>query len=92
MTLHFTLHINGHGTGQTVSIQRTSPKVKTPSPRTRCTYEATRLDSTATERILIRTITHRYGDGTWELIRRAINAVCEESDGTTTEQEAHRGS
>lgn len=53
---------------------------------------STRLDSTATERILIRTITHRYGDGTWELIRRAINAVCEESDGTTTEQEAHRGS
>lgn len=79
MALHFDLHISGHNIRKSMTIRRIDPFGDMIAPDTVGIYEATMMSGpdhlggeggTWTAQV-----THRYGDGAWELIRKALDAI-----------------
>lgn len=74
MTLHFTLHVNGRSIAEGMTVRRTTPGQPQPDDVNRYVVQA-KCDGTWHTI----TVEHRYGDGPWELVRKALNAI---ADGT----------
>lgn len=70
MTLHFTLHVNAKSIDEGMTVQRTTPG--RPEPDDVNTYVAQAKCDGKWHTV---TVEHRYGDGPWELVRKALNAI-----------------
>ncbi|ORA57320.1 hypothetical protein [Mycobacteroides franklinii] len=70
MTLHFHLHVNGISIHEGMEIKRTT--VGRPLPDDVNTYVAQAKCDGTWHTI---SVEHRYGDGPWELVRKALNAI-----------------
>lgn len=70
MTLHFTLHVNDLSIHEGMTIQRVTIGQPLPDEVNRYTVQA-KCDG------IWHTLTveHRHGDGPWELVRKALNAI-----------------
>ncbi|WP_078316020.1 hypothetical protein [Mycobacterium sp. D16Q16] len=70
MTLHFELHVNGQSIREGMTIQRTSPgrplldDVNNYVVQAKCDGQWHTV-----------TVEHRYGDGPWALVRKALHAL-----------------
>lgn len=82
MSLHFALKVNGHGIYHAVDITRAHPQ-ETPDPDDWCRYRvcAVREDGMKPAAQYRAEFTHRYGDGAFECIRKALNAIAEQNGG-----------
>lgn len=76
MSLHFTFHVNGRSIRHAVDIQRLD-HADPPDPNIAYEYRARAVaeDGTNPAQQMTATFHHRYGDGPWELVRRAMNAL-----------------
>ncbi len=76
MSLHFALKVNGHSIYHAMDITRLDHTDK-PDPDATYRYRARACtaDGTNPATQYDVTIEHRYGDGAWELIRKALNAM-----------------
>lgn len=70
MTLHFDLHVNGQSIHEGMTIQRTTPGRPHPDDVNNYVVQAKCDGSWHTV-----TVEHRYGDGPWTLVRKALTAV-----------------
>lgn len=70
MTLHFELHVNGQSIRESMTIQRTSPG--RPHPDDVNTYVVQAKSDGSWHTV---TVEHRYGDGPWVLVRKALAAI-----------------
>lgn len=70
MTLHFDLHVNGQSIREGMTIQRTTPGRPHPDDVNNYVVQAKCDGSWHTV-----TVEHRYGDGPWALVRKALTAV-----------------
>ncbi|PVA66192.1 hypothetical protein [Mycobacteroides abscessus] len=70
MTLHFDLHVNGRSIREGMTIQRTTPG--RPHPDEVNTYV---VQAKCDGRWYTVTVDHRYGDGPWVLVRKALVAL-----------------
>ncbi|WP_254424614.1 hypothetical protein [Mycobacteroides abscessus] len=70
MTLHFDLHVNGQSIHEGMTIQRTTPGH--PHPEDVNTYVVQAKCDGAWHTV---TVKHRYGDGPWVLVRKALAAI-----------------
>ena len=77
MSLHFALHVNGRRIYQAMEITRLDSTEKNPDPDQVFRYRAHAVSedgiNPATQLTAI--VEHRHGDGAWELIRKALNAM-----------------
>lgn len=78
MTLHFELHVNGQSIREGMTIQRTTPGRALPDDVNTYVAQA-KCDGTWHTT----TVEHRHGDGPWELVRKVLNAIDEQ---TTTKE------
>lgn len=76
MTLHFTLHVNDRSIDEGMTIQRTTPGQPEPDDVNLYVVQAKCDGEWHTF-----TVKHRYGDGPWELVRTALNAIADTKDG-----------
>lgn len=87
MSLHFALKVNGHSIYHAMDIVRLD-HTDTPEPDAAYRYRARACTENgvapATQYDV--TVEHRYGDGAWELIRKALNAMLGEEISPTTHE------
>lgn len=76
MTLHFTLHVNDLSIHEGMTIRRTAPGQPQPDD-VNCYVVQAKCDGTWHTI----TVEHRYGDGPWELVRKALNSIASTKDG-----------
>ena len=72
MSLHFTLHVNGKSIGEGMTIQSNNTNTERTLPNDVNTYVAQAKCDGKWHTV---TVEHRYGDGPWELVRKALNEV-----------------
>lgn len=70
MSLHFTLHVNGESISEGVTITRIGPGQPVPDDVNRYVVQAN-----CDGRWLSAAFEHRYGDGPWELVWKALKAM-----------------
>ncbi len=82
MSLHFTLRVNGHPIYHAVDIVLLD-HVVAPDPEATYRYRvcAVAEDGTQPARQYQATFTHRYGDGAFECVRLALNAIADGQGG-----------
>lgn len=76
MSLHFTLHVNDRSIDEGMTIRRT--KAGRPLADEVNVY-VVQAKCDGTWHTL--TVEHRYGDGPWELVRKALNAIADTKAG-----------
>lgn len=76
MSLHFTVKVSGHSIYHAMDITRLEPD-GTPTADTVYRYRAQAVneDGVTPARQMEAVVEHRYSDGAWELIRKALNAM-----------------
>lgn len=72
MTLHFDLRANGQSIGEGMTIQRTTHGRPLPDDVNTYVVQAKCSGTWHTA-----TVEHRYGDGPWELVRKALDVIHE---------------
>ncbi len=72
MTLHFELHVNGQSIHEGMTIQCITPGRSLPEDVNTYVVQAKCDGKWHTV-----TVEHRYGDGPWELVRKALAAIGE---------------
>ncbi|MDM2398138.1 hypothetical protein PP613_03790 [Mycobacteroides abscessus] len=70
MTLHFELHVNGQSIGEGMDIKRTAQGQPVPDDVNTYVVQAKCDGKWHTV-----TVEHRYGDGPWVLVRKALTAI-----------------
>ena len=70
MTLHFTLHVNDRSIDEGMTVRRTAPGQPESDDVNLYVVQAKCDGAWHTF-----TVEHRYGDGPWELVRKALNAI-----------------
>lgn len=77
MSLHFTLHVNGRGIYHAMDIQRLDSTDTNPTGDSVFQYRARAVTENGVDPAtqMSAVVTHRYGDGAWELVRKALNAM-----------------
>lgn len=80
MSLHFTFYVNGKSIHHGMDIQRLDDLNPNPGPDAVYRYRASALqeDGINAARQTQVIVEHRYGDGAWELVRKALNKIHEE--------------
>ncbi len=81
MSLHFSLRVNGRSIYHAMDITRLD-HTDHPEPDAVYRYRACAVteDGVNSAHQMSVVVQHRYGDGAWELIRKALNAMAELSD------------
>lgn len=88
MTLHFDLKVNRHSIAYSMEISRVRPH-RNVGPDMLGTYEyvAYDTDDPGARPCGSGVIVHRYGDGAWELVRKAVNHMLGDDTGVDEDQE-----
>lgn len=88
MTLHFDLKVNGYTIGYSMEIIRLHPDRIT-GPEMQGTYEyvAHNVDKHGEWCLRSGVVVHRYGDGAWGLVRKALNHMLDDGTGASQEVE-----
>lgn len=83
MSLHFTLYVNGRSVYHAVDITRLDSTDRHPPADRTFAYRvcAVAEDGANPARQWTATFSHCYGDGALECVRKALNAIADESGG-----------
>lgn len=81
MTLHFTLNVNGQSIGEGMDIKRLAPGRPVPDDVNDYLVQAKCDGKWHTV-----TVEHRYGDGPWALVHKALGAIAATTDYSSGER------